>query len=323
MVLKPHIHRIRTFSAYVQPIKFMHTLLFRLKTGAPHLEELTLRMDPMDPMDLLARLGRLTAPTVTPFTARPLFSGETPALRSVTLSCVSLPWTTPTYQNLLHLKLLDQCDLLSQITRLVPNVTRIDRLVSLPDLRELELSFIQPSYISAILAHLSLPGDTKITLRAVIEDPYRHIYRMLPKDYTAIHTLCNFRTFEIFTMAERKFAVVYVSAALNLSNVESFMVSDPTAQLSLPLPQWRGVLRSMARVRMLRFIDMATKCLSSALEALRTPYESLAGVKRNLICPELKNLEFVGGTYSDAFSSNLVLLSHNPNVDEGRINGFD
>lgn len=183
-LIVPHIHRLRVLLLHVSNERSMHRILTRLRTRAPKLEELSLKIT--CPFGIP---NHYPAPFTSPF------NGDIPSLRMLVTTNVDImaPFTRPSALVHLHIRMnyelsecliptLVNCPLLETLTYAGPfflDDVSADHVAELPKLRRLSACLI-PREMHAFLSRISIPQSCQMDLN--VSSGMAWGYNMLPKD---------------------------------------------------------------------------------------------------------------------------------------------
>ncbi|KAH9949130.1 hypothetical protein B0H21DRAFT_154796 [Amylocystis lapponica] len=205
-IVVPHTHRVKSLRLSLCDTMLESMQAFAL-SAAPHLQELSLEKLCFDVYDIC------DGPII--------FKDDLPALRSLSLSSVTIPWSSRILKNLVHLQLVYThvqnslptlqrlLDILEQCPGLECLILRhsepadtlampVTRQVDLPCLSTLRLESTFPRRIATLLEHLSIPADTAMRLVTLLGDEDVGEYPMLPGDCSALRPLSQLRALEFY-----------------------------------------------------------------------------------------------------------------------------
>lgn len=211
--IKPYFSRVRELQIQGR-YKSMQTLVSQLRRlPAPMLESLHLEQTTN------RRILTLHESIIIP----EIFDGPTPALRRLSLTHVSIPWTSPIYAGLtdLHmllqhpytspsidtfLQVLENCPLLETLTLVQagPSVYWDPheypppvRVIDLARLRKVNLHLGRPIDTQYVIAHLVIPSTAAITIRCELNSG-QDFSAVLPRDCEGLKGLPHVRCLRVY-----------------------------------------------------------------------------------------------------------------------------
>ncbi|KZT67775.1 hypothetical protein DAEQUDRAFT_728773 [Daedalea quercina L-15889] len=249
-ILQPHIHRIKRLHIRTGTEFAMLFVLLQLQMAAPHLEELSLEVSHSTEIQH----------SYLEYWDTILFCGQTPSLRSLSLSQVSIPLGVLWLRGLRHLTLnahnmhmnafldaLEKCPSLEALIILddrpsapLPGTSTIrGRVVSLPTLRSLTITLQSPFTIGHFLAHIRLPGMTRITINTRIH----HLsisgsvrWALLPpvgRDF--IHTISSLRTLQVLMHSNNHMSLRGYTRVFDLTGAPNIFTFAAQPELTMDL----------------------------------------------------------------------------------------
>lgn len=215
-LLQSHLHRVTTVEIHARHSTMCDLMRRNARYPAPNLQSLHLELASVHRNLVFNDTVHLTT----------LFNEETPSLRRLYLSSVTVPWTSSILRGLTHLHMqfqdpyagsppsiehflqaLESCPLLEVLNLeragpvLQPNVRQCPsslRTVGLPHLRELRLSSNRSIHTQYVLAHMGTPPNALISIHCDLESSDQDISHVLPIHCAGLECLSKIRLLRLY-----------------------------------------------------------------------------------------------------------------------------